>query len=111
MKSTTTSDKSWQGPPLQGTMLCLLLLGAPATVGAQSDPTKDMERRNGGLATLRSFTPVCFSPDSRTLLLARFDPVEGSEAVVWDLEAGRQRHRFRWRGVASATISPDGKIA
>jgi WD40 repeat protein len=90
MNSIPTTGEERLGSPRFGTVVWLLLLVAPGRVAAQSDPTKDVERRNGGLSTLKSFTPVCFSPDGRTLLLARFDPVADTEAVVWDLDAGRQ---------------------
>jgi WD40 repeat protein len=87
----------------------ILLLGA--TPLQLHDPTKDVEQRNKGLASLRSFSPVCFSPDGHTLLLSRFDPTEKTEAVVWDVDGGKERKRFRWSGASSTTISPDGRMA
>jgi WD40 repeat protein len=93
-----------------GIVVGFLLLGGVAAAQVP-DPTKDIERRNEALSALKGFAPVCFSPDGKTLFLARFDPMEETEAVVWDLEVGKERQRFRWSGATSATFSPDGRLA
>src|SRR5262249_33086199 len=90
-------------------LLVVLALGHVLAAGPGGRAAADeASSRAKELSSLRGFSPVCFSPDGRTLLLGRFNPGEESDAVLWDVARGREKDRFRWTGVGSATIGPDG---
>jgi RNA polymerase sigma factor (sigma-70 family) len=97
----------------------LLAAQQPAVLcGRLPEPTKewrpgadDMQVVAKDLPRLGGFTPLCFSPDGRLLLLACFNGEEEGQAVVWDIRGGRELNRFLWPGVGQATIGPDGRMA